>query len=148
MKKLIAMVTVLMLLASFFVSFAEPETIDLSTMSLEEIALLIQRAQFAMFETVDWQEVTVPAGIYQIGVDIPAGKWNVSMGKNWARIKIGAALNDTGNEVDNRSDGYYSVQLNEDVSSRDITFFEGMYVEIYNASLIFRPAVGATFSFK
>lgn len=148
MKKLIAMVTVLMLLTSFSVSFAEPEVIDLSTMSLEEIALLIQRAQLAMFQTDDWQEVTVPAGIYQIGVDIPAGKWNVSMDTMWARIKIGAALNETGNEVDSRSNGYYSVQLNGDVSAQDITFFEGMYVEIYNASLIFRPAVGATFDFK
>ena len=148
MKKSLMLIVTVCMFISCSISFAEPETIDLQDMTLAEISNLIQRAQLAILQTDDWQEVTVPAGIYQIGVDIPAGKWNVSMDKRWARIRIGAALNDTQNEVDHRSDGYYTVQLNEDVPAQDITFLDGMYVEIYNAPLIFRPAVGATFSFK
>ena len=148
MKKLLVIALTFVLLLSCATSYAEPETIDLEAMSLAELSNLIQRAQIAMFQTDDWQEVTVPAGLYQVGVHIPAGTWNVSMGSKWARISIGAALNDTGNEVDYRSNGYYSVQLNENVPSQDITFFDGMYVEIEYASLIFKPVAGVTFSFK
>lgn len=76
MKRRITLITVVFLITLSSVSFAEPETIDLDTMTLEEIATLISRAQLAMLQTDDWQGVNVPAGI-QVRVDIPSGKWNI-----------------------------------------------------------------------
>ena len=107
-----------------------------------------EQVNLAQWASSDWQEVQVPAGLYKVGVEIPAGKWTVSKGKEWAQIKIGSKLVVSGNEVSSSSKDYYTVQINNDVPSQTIQFQDGMYVEIYNAGLTFTPATGPSFKFK
>lgn len=99
-------------------------------------------------QTSEWQEVEAPAGLYLVGVDIPAGKWTVSMNKQWARIKIGSKLEANQNEGSSKSSDYYTVQINQEVPSQTITFLDGQYVEIYNAGLIFTTPTGSSLKFK
>lgn len=79
MKKLIALVLLLALLIP--ACFAEG--IDLSALSFEELAALRDRIQLEMMARDEWQEVTVPAGLWEVGVDIPAGTWLVKCADEW-----------------------------------------------------------------
>ena len=76
MKKLILLALALMLCAS---ALAE---VDLSGMTVEELADLRDRAQRAIWDSDDWQEVTVPEGVWRVGEDIPLGHWTVTAGEN------------------------------------------------------------------
>lgn len=73
MKKLF--VCVLMLaLALPFSAFAE---VDLSGMTYEELVALKDKINIAIWNSEEWQEVTVPQGRWIVGEDIPAGKWTI-----------------------------------------------------------------------
>ena len=146
MKKTICALLICVLLASS--SIAVAADIDLSSMTYAELVNLQAKIQRAIMETEEWQEVSVPAGLYQVGVDIPAGKWNVSMRNKWARIKIGTKLESNLNEVSSKSPDYYTVQINKDVPSQVISFIDGQYVEIYNAGVVFTTPTGSSLTFK
>ena len=73
MKKLFALTLVLALLSS--VSLAE--SIDLSSLSFSDLAALRDRCQMEMMSREEWQEVTVPQGLWEVGAQIPAGTWIV-----------------------------------------------------------------------
>lgn len=71
MKKIIALTLALALLSS--VSLAE--SIDLSSLSFSDLAALRDRCQMEMMKRDEWQEVTVPHGLWEVGAQIPAGTW-------------------------------------------------------------------------
>lgn len=72
MKKCFALLLILFLIPTFALS--EP---DLSGMSYDELVALKDRINLAMWNSQEWQEVTVPQGVWIVGEDIPAGKWTV-----------------------------------------------------------------------
>lgn len=72
MKKLL-----LVLLAALLIVPATAETIDLYSMSYEELQMLQTRVYIALWSSEEMREVTVPAGTYEIGVDIPEGRWEI-----------------------------------------------------------------------
>ena len=72
MKKLFSLVTVLVM--AWSVAYAD---YDLRGFSLEELIKLRDQVQQAMWKTEEYQSVTVPQGVWVVGEDIPAGKWNV-----------------------------------------------------------------------
>jgi len=53
-------------------------SVDLSNMSFEDLLSLRQQVNMALWACDEWQSVEVPNGVYQIGKDIPAGKWTIS----------------------------------------------------------------------
>ena len=71
MKQLIAALLVLVLAFPL----AACADVDLSALSFEELALLRDRCLSEMMSRDEWQEVTVPQGCWEIGVQIPAGTW-------------------------------------------------------------------------
>lgn len=99
MKKLVVLMLVIMLAGA--VAFAE---IDLSGMSFDELVALKDQINMAIWQSQDWQEVTVPQGLWVVGEDIPAGMWTVKcadfslddfmMGS--VSIEIGDSLTESG----------------------------------------------------
>ena len=75
---------------------AAPQTIDLDTITYDEAVALKDQLNLAIWNSAEWQEVTVPQGIYEVGVDIPAGHWTIVAAKG-ARslIKWVTKLNET-----------------------------------------------------
>ena len=51
---------------------------DLSGLSFDELVMLRQEALLAMWNSEQWQEVRVPAGVYEIGTEIPEGYWTLT----------------------------------------------------------------------
>ena len=73
MKKLL----VFFLAALLICSAAAADPVDLSGMSYDELVALRDQLNLAIWNSQEWQEVTVPAGVWEIGVDIPAGHWTI-----------------------------------------------------------------------
>ena len=76
-KKFLSVILVLCLLP--VIALAE---VDLSTMSVDELIALNKAVVMELMSRKDFKEVTVPAGEYKVGEDIPAGIYTVKVKAN------------------------------------------------------------------
>lgn len=150
MKKLfIGIVFVLVLVSVLSVS----AQYDLSGFSYTDLLNIVAQAQREMMTRSEFQEVTVPAGLYQVGVEIPAGKWTISLpnsDKSYASamVDIGDKLDEGKNDISLwDSTSYDSFYLTNDKPSYTITLIDRYYIKI-GSSVVFSTPTGATFSFK
>lgn len=51
--------------------------VDLTGLSFDELVALRDQLNLAIWNSQEWQEVTVPEGIWIVGQDIPAGHWSI-----------------------------------------------------------------------
>lgn len=152
MKKLL-----LLVLVSALVSSVALASVDLSAMSFNELLELQKQVQYAMMKTDEWQEVTVPAGLYQVGVDIPAGHWTISnKGQSMVMVSWGDGLNEGASGVSvydtydmatlvNSNGMFGTIGAPESVSWK---LTEGTYIDIDAGSVVFTPYAGTSFAFK
>ncbi len=154
MKKLFsALLAVLMLCTAS----ASAKTIDLSSMSYDELVALKDQINLALWESEKWGEVTVPQGVYQVGADIPAGHWTIKASETdsyaSAYVKCGKTL--SANKKDLEWDDYYaSASLVSDkskgynpitdITETDFELENGMYVIVEYSSVVFTPYTGKT----
>ena len=131
MKKIVTMM-VLVIMLVFDTTIAE---IDLSGMTFNELVDLKERINLAMWECEEWQEITLPQGIYEIGVDIPEGHWTIlPEDGSIAYIIIGSFR--TGATVDgNKSSVMVASKkyeyYNEDyMEQADVILEKGRFVEV------------------
>lgn len=158
MKKIIcALIFIAIVLSLSAAAFAE--SIDLSTLSWEELLELKTQLTMEQWSREEWQEVEVPNGLYTVGKDIPAGKWVVSSAGDGTQLIIGSKLNETGNDIsymdfDRKDIILYSESsyMYEKGSCTEyvVTLSDGMYVVIGNllSAAIFRPYTGSSLGFK
>ena len=127
----------LLLSCIFSMAFAE---VDLSGLSFQELLEVQQQVNEALWSSDGWQEVSVPPGVYQVGTEIPAGKWTISRAiDDYMYFRVGKDFQE--GEVT----GYcYTTDLEEPMS---LILEDGLYVEIQYHSAVFTPAV-LSFSFK
>lgn len=148
MKKLFALV--LLLLALPIAALAD---VDLSGMSFDELVALSDQINLAMWNSEEWQEVTVPQGIWLVGEDIPEGHWTIKpVDGVYAYVTYGNLLEDNQKEVSYKSKDYYHETLvsltssiyeeGEDLQQIDIDAKSGSYIEIENGNVIFTPYSG------
>lgn len=147
MKRIATLLLSLLLLVS--VSYAE--TIDLDGLTFDEMSALRDHIMLEMMSRDEWQEVTVPAGTYQVGVHIPAGHWTIKpTDGNYCVIEVGAALEDNSKEIKYGSAGYYHVMLvsetsrsyKDDQAFVDLDLKDGMYICIERSAVVFTPYSG------
>lgn len=88
-----ALLVVVMAFGIHYAVFAET---DLSSLSFEELLALQDKVYAELMNRPEWTEVTVPAGVYEIGMDIPEGMWTITAEKHaWVSIFIGQELDPT-----------------------------------------------------
>lgn len=73
MKRLIA----LTLAALLILCSAAAELPDISGLTFDELVALRDQLNLAIWQSSEWQEVTVPEGLWVVGEDIPAGHWTI-----------------------------------------------------------------------
>lgn len=83
MKKLVSLFAALMLIPSF--SFAET---DLSGMSVDDLVSLKTAIVGELMARDEVKIVTVPAGEYIVGEDIPAGKYSVATSASMVMLTV------------------------------------------------------------
>lgn len=147
MKKIICIIMILLLSPVF--ALAE---VDLSGMSYQELVALKEQINLAIWNSKEWQEVTVPQGIWEVGKDIPAGKWTVKCASdNCTSIRYGDELSDNKMEVKVTSYFYTELVYSPNSSKYDpattlteitIDAKKGDYIEIVFSSAIFTPYSG------
>lgn len=149
MKKLLVCLLVLTLL----VPSALAESFDLSSMSFDELVALRERVNLAMWQSDDWQEVTVPQGLWKVGEDIPAGHWTISAADGaFTSVEYGDVLTKGVDGISYKSSVYVSTYLtspsrstfneNTDRAVVDIDMKDGFYVVILGGSAVFTPYTG------
>ena len=92
--KLTAILLLVVLLVSC--TYAGADDVDLSAMSYEELEALRNRITDEMLTRPEWESILVPAGVYEIGVDIPEGTWTITAEEySDPYVNIGEGVNDT-----------------------------------------------------
>lgn len=148
MKKAISLLCVFaLILALVPAAFAD---VDLSGMSYDELVALRDQINLAIWNSQEWQEVTVPYGVWKIGEDIPAGKWTITVCDGGSLfLRVGKVLNASGTDVDGdyqfwllKSHTRRSYDPADDLESVTIDLHDGEYITIDEGSVIFTPYSG------
>ena len=132
---------------------------ELSALSYSELVALQREINLTIWESDTWQSVTVPEGLWKIGVDIPAGKWVIHpYPKNMLILTYGAEIEADGNGVNywSSSGGFHKYVYGEGHSFLDegeapyitVTLQNGYYLDISGTSVTFEPYIPPTFTFK
>lgn len=148
MKKVISFVLCLALCCS--VALAE---VNLSGMSFDELVALKDKINLAIWNSQEWQEVTVPQGVWLVGEDIPEGHWTISCKLKYARIKTGTVLDDTKQDIDSWNSDFYVYETvtnpeykyfdaGSDKTQIDLELKAGVYVIIDRGDVVFSPYTG------
>lgn len=147
MKKVITIcITLFLILTLVPAAFAD---VDLSGMSFDELVALKDQINLALWNSAEWQEVEVPQGVWDVGADIPAGKWTIKAlpGANTS-IRIGNELKDGGTSVNMKisqtiKDAAYSYyNPASDVTTWSVTLEAGQYLEVSSGPAVFTPYAG------
>ena len=157
MKKL-ALTLALLLTLTLVPAHAE---IDLSGMTLAELMELSQQVTMAMWETEEWEEVEVPIGVYEIGVDIPAKHWNIAAANgSFPEITYASKLDASGRSAEwediihdehllGSGYKYYDNYAGEYPASIDLDLSNGGYLIVEDGAVVFTPYTGkANLGFK
>lgn len=153
MKKLLLVVLAVLLMIS---NIAMAETINLDDMSFAELKALYNKVVKELWAHEDLEYVEVPAGLYKIGTDIPAGKWEIHANPNaWLmQVRYGNKLDSSGTTIS--YSGSNSVSLtgtdcvfyNEgDRTFWTITLQNGYYIEV-EETVYFRKPTAPAFKFN
>ncbi len=152
MKRILALCTAVLLML-LPLAYAEAE-IDLSGMSYDELVALKDQINKAMWESEEWQEVTVPQGVYEIGEDIPAGHWTIAAADGqYVSVSWGTKLNDTKTDVEMVwEDGFYEMESmvsaksdyydDGDRTEVDFDLQNGQYLVVSGGNVVFTPYQG------
>ena len=147
MKKMILLLALALLLP--VVAAAQ---VDLSGMSYAELVELRDQINLAMWASDEWQEVTVPQGVWVVGEDIPAGHWTIKAAEGaFSYVKYGDKLDESGKDID-----YSPAAISEIITSPMASFYNetsdrteidvdaqaGYYFVIDSGSVIFTPYSG------
>lgn len=107
----------------------------LSDMSIDELVTLRSEINAELMERGYEKEVTIPAGTYIIGEDIPAGAYTI---RHVSRSAMVTVYDENG-----RISEYHSVREGEIIGK--MTMLNKQTVEISSGSVIFAPYVGLGF---
>lgn len=145
----------LVLFTLFLLVFSVPALaeVDLSGMTYDELVALSDQINLAMWNSQEWQEVTVPQGIWKVGEDIPEGHWTIKPVDNvYSYVSYGNTLEANQKEVSYKSKDYYRENIysptssiydqGEDLTQMDIDAKSGSYICIENGDVIFTPYTG------
>ncbi len=116
---------------------------DLSALTFDELLALRKEITSLLWASDEWQEVTVPAGVYEIGIDIPAGQWTITAADHgyWLNCK----------ELDEYGDGKKDIHSSSSMKPGECVnwnLIDGTYLEINGCSVVFTPYIGADLGFK
>lgn len=127
--------------------------VDLSSMTFDELVALSDQINLAIWNSQEWQEVTVPQGLWKVGEDIPEGHWTIKpVDGVYSFVTYGNKLEENEKEVAYGSKGYFSENIfspnnsiyeeGKDKLEIDIDAQVGYYIEIERGDVVFSPYTG------
>lgn len=147
MKRNISLILIIILLP--IIAFADLP--DISGLNYDELVELKNQINLAIWNSQEWQEVTVPPGLWKIGEDIPAGHWTIRLGveHGFTTVWYFEQPNEMGRPFAPLTKHVYQELATEDfhpfneeyIHSVDFDMKEGWYLYCEN-TLIFTPYAG------
>ena len=112
--------------------------VELSSMSYNDLLSLQKQIVAEIMSRPEWKEVTVPAGSWRVGEDIPAGTY--SMRSDFAGVTVWRR------EIDDYADNglYYNEIIQRSGPCGKIILESGMLVEL-SAEVVFAPPLSLGF---
>lgn len=102
----------------------------------------------AMWKTEEWQSVEVPAGVYQVGVEIPAGEWTLS-NSDWFSVQVGTKLDATKTEIESSNRTVHELIYMENYKNGwTVELTNGDFIVINKVIYFSVPVKGQGFIFK
>lgn len=147
MKKFISLLCIFALLFGAPSALAEL-TFDLSSLSFQELLLLQETVAKELTTRSEWKEVAVPPGAYEIGVDIPAGYWDITIqDKAWGSTIVTYCEELDESKTDYKNGTYIaSAVVCYDHLTWSVNLTAGNWLIIDDETVIFtphtRPALG------
>ena len=149
MKKLISLILILALLIP---AAALADLPDISDLSFRELVLLRKTVLYALWECREWQEVTVQPGVWEIGVEIPAGHWTITPADGCGPdyVIYASATKNQGHDVDIMAGEYIMECVCSETSVNysgeyktctDIEMEAGHFVRL-DCVMVFSPFIG------
>ena len=149
MKKLVSLLLVFFL----FQACASAVMPDLSGLTYDELVQLKSMINLEIWQREEWQEVTVPQGVWIVGEDIPAGTWTVKCAEyvGFSSIEWGDRMGDNGHSISwfgkYRDDedlvgNLYKTEFPSFPLTYTFTARDGDYVVISLGDMIFMPFHG------
>lgn len=129
---------------------------DLSGLTFDDLVALMDQVQRAIWDSADWQEVTVPQGIYKVGEDIPTGKWTIKApAGGYTVVKVGSQLDENGTDVDYHGESkpicgedYKGYAPSSACACWTVELREDQYVSVNSGDCVFTPYAGNALGFK
>lgn len=140
--------------ASFIDKEINVSALDLSQLSYQELLELKDHINLAIWESEEWQEVTVPQGVWKVGEDIPAGHWSVICAAGWRKTEVswGEELSENGQTISwSGRNSVYNYVYNPEhkyfekadgVTTYDFEVRDGDYIVIDDGECVFMPYNG------
>ncbi len=122
--------------------------------SLNDLVELQRMITMAMWNTEDWQEVIVPIGVYEFGVDIPAKHWSISVPDGeYTIVSWVTKLDESGKDYDYDDELYgtgimsktykhYDKHNGDYPAVIDIDAKDGTYLIVEMGNVVFTPFTG------
>ena len=132
MKRLLTFAIICLLLLP--TAYADPP--DFSDWTYDQLVVLQHYITAEIMSRPEWKEVTIPAGSWIVGVDIPAGEYSIYPSGNGAYLHI---YNEKGSIV--VSNG---IRDEDDIIGK-IRLKEAYTVSLDGGALIFKPAIALGF---
>lgn len=85
-----------------FPVFALADLPDISGLSFDELISLRSKVNLSLMRSSNFQKVTVPSGIWEVGKDIPAGHWSITPAPGCGPdyVIYGSSLKEGGHDID------------------------------------------------
>lgn len=128
--------------------------IRLDSLSYDELVDLKDKINLSIWNSQEWQEVTVPEGVWEVGKDIPEGHWTIRLAveNDLANIVYSDILDEYGKDVTwgwkgwqqtlcNKRNKDGSLKWPEYPEETDIETKSGMYF-INKSPVVFTPYTG------
>ena len=140
MKRISISIVFLMFMIPAF-AFAE---FDLTGMSYDELVSLSKQVGMEIMKSEEFDSVTVPKGIWEVGVDIPEGTWIITPANQMCIIVYGKSIDESGNDMNQFDSGNSGVDLYNSNDSWRFTAKAGNYVCVKIGSAVFTSDTGST----
>lgn len=142
----------LLLAGLMIVPFALADSIDLSVLSFDELRELQTNISKELITRPEWKEVYVPAGLYKVGVDIPAGDWCLKYGsgeEDLVFIDYGKSTNESGTSVEDVEwfGNIYKEATDSQIDHKNVKMIDGYYLAVYRGSVMFTIPESADLGF-
>lgn len=140
MKRIAVSILFILLMIPVF-SLAD---VDLTGMSYDELVSLSKKVGMAIMQSEDFDSVTVPMGLWEVGVDIPEGTWIITPAKRMCMIVYGSTLDESGNDMNMFDRGNAYADLDDESESWRVNAKNGNYFLVKYNDAVFTSDTGST----